>query len=152
VASKHFVQPDGSKVCAGCGKLKPAVSYYHKVYKSGWVGVQSRCKDCRPRKQLAVNQLSYRQRARTEALSHYSNGDIKCACCAERESVFLALDHVNNDGYELRKLDKTHSQLAVWLRKNGWPGGYQVLCHNCNMAKSINGVCPHELIRTSQAA
>ena len=31
-----------------------------------------------------------------------------------------------------------------WLRRNSYPEGFQVLCHNCNLGKKINGgVCPH---------
>lgn len=28
----------------------------------------------------------------------------------------------------------------------GWPPGYQVLCHNCNVAKRILGTCPHQMV------
>jgi hypothetical protein len=32
----------------------------------------------------------------------------------------------------------------AWLRKHNYPEGFQVLCHNCNMGRQINGgVCPH---------
>jgi len=31
----------------------------------------------------------------------------------------------------------------LWLRKYNYPKGFQVLCHNCNMAKRF-GVCPHK--------
>ena len=30
-----------------------------------------------------------------------------------------------------------------WLEKNGFPSGFQTLCHNCNWAKSRGG-CPHQ--------
>jgi len=30
-----------------------------------------------------------------------------------------------------------------WLKKQGYPKGYQVLCFNCNFA-SAWGVCPHQ--------
>jgi hypothetical protein len=31
-----------------------------------------------------------------------------------------------------------------WLAKKNFPEGFQVLCANCNVAKSQNGVCPHQ--------
>jgi hypothetical protein len=34
--------------------------------------------------------------------------------------------------------------MYVWLRDNGWPEGYRVLCHNCNSARGLYGYCPHE--------
>lgn len=33
-----------------------------------------------------------------------------------------------------------------WLRRNNYPNGFQVLCHNCNMAKGFYGKCPHQSI------
>jgi len=31
-----------------------------------------------------------------------------------------------------------------WLVENDFPEGFQILCHNCNFAKSHNpGGCPH---------
>jgi hypothetical protein len=34
-----------------------------------------------------------------------------------------------------------------WLIQNNFPGGYQVLCHNCNMAKAFYKVCPHKEVK-----
>jgi hypothetical protein len=34
--------------------------------------------------------------------------------------------------------------MAAWLRRNKFPSGYQVLCHNCNFSKGHVGICPHE--------
>lgn len=31
-----------------------------------------------------------------------------------------------------------------WLKTNGYPDGFQTLCHNCNMAKGFYGICPHK--------
>jgi hypothetical protein len=31
-----------------------------------------------------------------------------------------------------------------WLRKNGFPKGFRVLCHNCNFAHGHYGYCPHK--------
>lgn len=30
-----------------------------------------------------------------------------------------------------------------WLEDNDYPPGFQTLCHNCNHAKHVLGVCPH---------
>jgi hypothetical protein len=68
-----------------------------------------------------------------------------CACCGEDDVRFLSLDHVENDGNEHRKT--YNCQQIYWLaKKEGYPKDkYQLLCHNCNMGKSINkGVCPHK--------
>jgi hypothetical protein len=31
-----------------------------------------------------------------------------------------------------------------WLKDRGYPGGFRVLCHNCNFA-TTRGVCPHQV-------
>lgn len=67
-----------------------------------------------------------------------------CQCCGETNPAFLCLDHVNNDGHiEQLRIEKIVAQ----ARKDGWDKKrYQVLCFNCNMAKSFfGGTCPHKL-------
>lgn len=83
---------------------------------------------------------------RQQVLNAY--GGFKCNCCGESEPLFLTIDHVENDGAEMRK-NGVHSrggtQFYQWLRKNGFPDGFQVLCMNCNLGKHRNGgVCPHK--------
>ncbi len=78
-----------------------------------------------------------RQELRLAAIRAYGG---RCACCGEDELVFLAIDHINGNGAAQRKDLGNH--LSRWLRNNNFPGGYQVLCHNCNWAK-YRGGCPH---------
>lgn len=83
---------------------------------------------------------------RNEVFAAY--GGRICACCGETQPMFLGIDHVENDGAELRKRGvqpRGGTQFYQWLRKNGFPSGYQVLCMNCNIGKHRNGgVCPHK--------
>lgn len=81
-------------------------------------------------------------KARLEALTHYSKGTLRCACCSESAYQFLTLDHINNNGAEHRR-QINNTNLPNWLRKHGYPEGFQVLCMNCNFAKGKYGVCPH---------
>ncbi len=77
----------------------------------------------------------------------------KCACCGETEPAFLAIDHIDNNGNVHRKtMGSGHTMICGWLIKNNFPPGFQVLCHNCNMAKSFSGQCPHVLRRMDQSA
>lgn len=80
-------------------------------------------------------------RLRKLALSRY--GEI-CQCCGEHRNEFLAIDHLNGCSKELRKIQGGGTSLYRWLKRNGFPDGYQVLCHNCNMAKGLYGLCPHK--------
>lgn len=80
---------------------------------------------------------------RDEVLAAY--GGPKCACCGITEPKFLSLDHINNDGYQMRKIHGLGSNLYRWVKKNGFPPIFQVLCMNCNHGKSRNGgICPHQ--------
>ena len=73
-------------------------------------------------------------------------GGFKCACCGETEELFLTIDHMDNDGNKHRKeIGSGAQRLYAWLRNNGYPDGFQVLCMNCNMGKHRNGgICPHQ--------
>ena len=88
----------------------------------------------------------YRDETRVEVLSHYGN---RCVCCNESEPKFLALDHMNNDGAAHRREISSNGhpvssyQMYLWIKKNNYPDNFQILCHNCNMAKSFYGICPH---------
>lgn len=67
-----------------------------------------------------------------------------CVCCGEAEPVFLALDHVKNDGAARRRAgDKSNEGMYNRLIREDFPADYQLLCHNCNYAKHALGVCPH---------
>jgi hypothetical protein len=89
---------------------------------------------------------------RYAALLHYSGGDVKCACCGERTLEFLALDHVNDDGAEHRRVllgEGVHGGTGFYARLR--LGGYTyarlvVMCHNCNMARGFYGRCPHQAV------
>lgn len=71
-----------------------------------------------------------------------------CKCCGESEVKFLAIDHINNDGAkqrrELKETKGGTGSFYYWLKRNNYPDGYQVLCHNCNMAKAFYKTCPHQ--------
>jgi hypothetical protein len=78
------------------------------------------------------------QRKRLEVLQHYGGIPPKCACCGEANLPFLTVDHVNGGGVQHRKSIHVRSGTGffLWLRRNGYPAGFQVLCFNCNRAKS----------------
>ena len=86
--------------------------------------------------------------------NHYSNFDIKCNCCGEREIVFLSLDHINNDGGKQRKNEAKENGYYIrgydfyrQLVKTNFPPGFQLLCMNCNHGRARNKdkICPHKI-------
>lgn len=94
--------------------------------------------------QISLNQHNYYQRLRLLCLQHYSTEIPFCTCCAEKNLEFLALDHINGGGTQHRKKIGNGTRVYTWLIKNNFPSGFQVLCHNCNMAKAFYKTCPHK--------
>ena len=81
----------------------------------------------------------YYRRCRQKCFDHYGR---QCACCGETELLFLTFDHINGGG---RKHNEKVGYIPRWLVSQGFPDGFQVLCMNCNLGRSINGgVCPHQ--------
>lgn len=67
-----------------------------------------------------------------------------CKCCGEKHLVFLSIDHIDGGGNAHRKeINRTGIGFYRWLKINGFPPGFQVLCHNCNQGKHSLGECPH---------
>ena len=79
---------------------------------------------------------------RIKVLTHYGGDPPRCACCHETTLEFLGLDHINGGGRQQRKTIK--KRWWEWLRQQGFPPGFRVLCHNCNQAIGVYGYCPHQ--------
>lgn len=87
----------------------------------------------------------WQRKQRLECISHYSNGKNSCKCCGENHLEFLAIDHINGGGSKERKeIKKKYYSIYSYLIKTGFPEGYRVLCHNCNLSLGFYGYCPHE--------
>ena len=87
-----------------------------------------------------------RNAIRLEVLQYYSGGTPHCACCGEKHMEFLGIDHIYGGGGKHRKkLRGGGVLLYAWLRGQGYPSGYRVLCHNCNMSLGFYGYCPHQI-------
>jgi len=90
------------------------------------------------------------KKRRIIVLEYYSGKLPKCACCGESTYEFLSIDHINGGGNKHRKemgmKNGKGGNIYHWLIKNNFPEGYQVLCHNCNMAKGFYGICPHNVL------
>ena len=107
---------------------------------------------------------SYTLNLRMEVFPHYSkihsNNDVPCCrCCGENSNMeFLAIDHILGKkvmdsipelielGYS-SKMKKT--KLLNWIKNNNYLSNlqteyFQILCHNCNVAKRDSGKCPME--------
>lgn len=81
----------------------------------------------------------YRARIKYEVFAHYSKGEPKCVHCGEEDLLVLCIDHINGGGTQERKRINQGGGAGfyLFLRKNDYPDGYQVLCANCNLRKEI---------------
>ena len=148
--------------CSRCGVEKPLEAYYRDPTKKG--GRHTVCAECtkasrkiryhadpaesraRMRRYYQKHRakwLVYGRKLRNDVLAAYGGA---CACCGDTTPEFLGVDHVNNDGEKHRRELKGYGRsIYRWLAMNGFPqdGRFQLLCHNCNMAKGLYGGCPH---------
>lgn len=105
-----------------------------------------RCDSCRQKFNAYTNKNNLELKLET----FRAYGGLLCVCCGESEPCFLSLDHINDDGAKDRRQRGYPGGDTLYrnLRKEGWPPGYQVLCHNCNHGRYINGgTCPHRKSR-----
>ena len=96
---------------------------------------------------------------RLKVLQYYSknlsHSDVPCCnCCGLNSHIeFLTIDHIAGR----REMDSEHNlknlkytpklsgtALVIWIIKNNFPKGFQILCHNCNQTKGYYGKCPLE--------
>jgi hypothetical protein len=138
---KESLCQGGEITCKICGESLPAVEFYVKD------GVKTRhntCKTCL-RPILSRKRKERNKRDRIAALEAYSNGSPRCQCCGETHIEFLTIDHINGGGGKHRReLGKSSGRVFRWLRNNGYPEGFRVLCINCNWSRGLYGYCPHE--------
>ena len=124
--------PDGYQVlCQNCNYKK-----------SRLIQLETSCKST-----ILKRNQRYRLNVRRKVLEAYG---WKCGCCQNSDEIVLTIDHVNNDGAAHRRSLGTgggSNKFYTWLRDNGFPEGYRVLCRNCNSGRELNGgVCPHSTI------
>lgn len=87
-----------------------------------------------------------RQRLKLEVLRGYGNP--LCACCGEAHVEFLSIDHINGGGNTHRRaLGTVGHGFYLWLKRQGYPPGFRVLCMNCNFAMRHGGHCPHSTLQ-----
>lgn len=150
------------KVCCRCKKEKPLSDYYRNqhyckpcclIKRREWY-VANPGKRSEYRRKYIDKERKYEtdrsRRLRKEFIAAYGGC---CACCSEKTTEFLTVDHVNNDGeFHRRNLDLNHKRGANSrgvirdLKRRGWPKeGYRILCYNCNFARGYYGKCPHQI-------
>jgi hypothetical protein len=135
--------------CSRCKKPKPPIAF--SIDSNRRSGRNSWCKKCcrkyaqdrrhiyLPKKREASRES--RKKLRLEVLTHYSGGTPKCWCCKISILEFLGIDHIHGGGAKHKKLVR---HVYIWLKRNNFPEGFRVLCHNCNQSLGAYGYCPHD--------
>lgn len=167
--------PPGTVInCNKCGQGKLVEEFHKNRYLKN--GRRNTCKECRAPerrelKYIEVNNAAsatwrknnrskkyaickiYVRKIKHETMAIYSLGLPKCSCCGELNEEFLTIDHINGGGNKHRKSLGLIGgrRFYQWLKKNGYPSGYRVLCFNCNMAFGLFNYCPHQNIEVMNA-
>ncbi len=92
-----------------------------------------------------IKEREWKRRVKIEVFSHYSKGKPKCNCCGFSKLEGLSIDHIKAIKRSGNKSSLRSLRLYLWLKKNNFPDGFQVLCINCNSAKSDKEFCPHQI-------
>ena len=135
--------PRKNHFCIIC-KIKKIHPSTHSSYcKPCAVEIQRKWRE-NNREKSRQNAIEYYRKVKRIIFEHYGGTSPKCACCEEKHYEFLSLDHVKNDGASHRRKIGVGLYVYRWIIKMNFPKGFQILCFNCNCAKSYSGQCPHK--------
>lgn len=135
-------------LCNRCGKEQPIDGLkYGPACKARAYADSQRRYNADPER-AADSGRERRLRLRYEVLNRYSG---RCACCGISDPEFLTIDHIGGGGNEHRREigSKGGPHFYRWLKRQGFPDGYRVMCWNCNAATSY-GICPHQRLRRAK--
>lgn len=155
--NKLHVKPiPDTKIRSGCGIEKSIANFSKKSISRD--GYNWDCRACTKtdwdnwskveenRQYIKAEARKRNANRRDIVIGHYSNEKFICAClgCGENTREFLCLDHINGFGNEhSRSLGGSCGSMYNWVIQNNFPDMFQVLCFNCNFAKSAHKGCPH---------
>ena len=123
-------------------KQKARERYHKNPQKSTKQTMEWRKNNRKQHRQVAKER---RIQIKLNVINHYGG---KCACCGETAIEFLCVDHINNDGAEHRKQQRSvayGNNFYQWIIRNSYPEDLRILCHNCNISLGLYGYCPHQI-------
>jgi len=137
------------KLCLSCSSYKPLDEFYQdNTHKDGHA---SSCKECvkskrrkfyhANRERLLVAHKKWRKQwvknLKEEVLSYYGEGKPVCVRCGFNDIRALTIDHIRGGGMEHRKKIGIWGGIYFysWLKRRGFPTGFQTLCMNCQLIK-----------------
>ncbi len=105
-----------------------------------------RCPSCDDK--AKARQKPYRERLRDEVFAAY--GGPVCVGCGCDEVGILQMDHIDGGGTKHLK-EIGPGQFYRWLRQQGFPEGFRVLCPNCNRRAAAKLPLPKDKQNDHQA-
>jgi hypothetical protein len=117
------------KTCVIC-KISQDEQYFRRwaVNKDG---LKNSCRFCQ-----AAQEKIYAEKLRAACFKAY--GGAKCAKCGTEDlGAIFHIDHIDGGGNEQRRAlysgwNSGGRRFWGWLKRQGWPPGYRVLCMKCN--------------------
>lgn len=121
---------------------------YYESHKEQWKAKVKKYKESH-KEQVSKQELEHRLSLKMEVLAHYSSPRDHIIMCADPFRLHwyadpflydihvLTLDHINGKGNEERRRAKSKGgwHFYRWLKQQGYPSSYQVLCMNCQFKK-----------------
>ena len=116
-------------------RRKASLHAYYLAHREQWKA-SGRAWYLAHRGEVNGHQRVYNQRMFAEALLILGS---MCACpgCGMDEPLFLTIDHIHGRPKGSRKDALKEAKASGWDKSK-----FQMLCWNCNMAKSNRGFCP----------
>jgi hypothetical protein len=90
------------------------------------------------KKIMKKHNKKFNVKMKLDVLSHYGVlGIPKCVICGEDDMRCLSIDHINGGGLSDRKSKGVNGGTGFYhyLKKHGYPLGFQTLCMNCQFKK-----------------
>jgi hypothetical protein len=134
---ERYKELKSKRLCVLCGQNSAVLSSLDGACPAKFLKY---CEQCRENHNL--NRSETRLRNKIEVLAHYGkNRKLQCFWpgCEITDPDMLSLDHKDNTGNEDRKKSKGNGGVMLYakLKRQGYPEGFQTLCHNHQWKKEI---------------
>lgn len=133
--------------CTKCREIKSRSEFYKASKKNKYRRLDNYCKICR-KKLTAQNygRFAAPYRFVKDAKIKIARGTLECACCGNKNFEWLQIDHKialkANRGIRSKIGESTQKLTREIIQGKRSAINYQLLCANCNFAKSALDKCP----------
>lgn len=126
---------EGYRTCSHCNEGK----HYSPRAKETTAAYRARNAE-----RLKEYQRTKKMELKKEIFAAYGGEKCSCSGCEVTIFEFLTVDHIEGGGTQHRKKVKN---FYCWLKREGFPSGFRVLCVSCNFSLGMYGYCPHEKLK-----